>query len=416
MKVRLLPIIIAVFCSSPLIAEERSILFLDEVLEIAAKKSELLKADEENIKSKESYLKQSTSNMNPNVEFGSGLKKSAEERGVSYSFGLTQPLYFPGKRSLRAAIMEQDVEVAKIGLQQTRLFVYYETMRLSAAYFIAKKKTEHIKERLDVFSQLQEYMKTRPFASPQKRVEKYIIGNKIDLLSKELRRVQTEHDILWSELNAYLSLPEKKEILFSFPEKPIDVNLEEIISKSEKHNTVIVGLLTNMKKKSYERDLASLDKYSDFAFSVVYSGDNLRGKEKNIGGSVTFMVPLFNRSTDAISALDAEIRSENNKLLFERRSLREKVKAAYAEFVVAEQTRKNLPLSLLTSLHAQKEEADDAFRKGLLDFVTYLEMESNIYEKHQAIFSSQYEYVDKVASLFLLSGETRNFFGKERMK
>jgi outer membrane protein TolC len=378
---------------------------LDEMLGRALEKTELILASEEQVTGKKHFKDQAASYMNPNFEANSGRKTSG---GTVYGISVTQPFYYPGKQDLRAAVAGQDVELAKLGLREARLFVYYETMRLAAACAIAGQRAEHAKERVARFAVMQKYMNSRPFASPQKRIEKYIVENRMDIFAKELFRIQSEREILWAGLNTFLDMPEKPDIKVELPSAMPALEIESLIRLAGEHNTAVASILAGVRKKSLERDLARKEAWPDFGLSAFYSGETGGERERIIGGGVAFTLPVFNRNGGAVQGLDAELRSENLRLAFERRALRERVRAAYHEFTIAAGAVARLSDAHLERMHRQQREADDAFERGLLDFVTYLEIESDIYEKHQVIFASRYEYVEKLSQLLWLSGEMKN--------
>lgn len=381
---------------------------LEEMLGRALEKTELILAGEEQVAGTRHFSDQASSYMNPSIEANTGWKKSGGSGGTAYGISVTQPFYFPGKQALRAAVAGQDTELAKLGLREARLFVYYETMRLAAAYAIAGQRAEHAGERVARFTVMQKYMNSRPFASPQKRIEKYIVENRMDVFARELLRIRSEREILWARLNTFLDMPEKPDVKIVLPDAPPSLDLESLTRLAGEHNTAVASILAGVKKKTLERDLARKDALPDFGLSAFYSGETAGERERIIGGGVVFTLPVFNRNSGGVQGLDAEIRAENLRLAFERRALRERVRAAYHEFAIAAGTVARLSDAHLDRMHRQQREADEAFERGLLDFITYLEIESDIYEKHQAIFASRCEYVEKLSQLLWLSGEMKN--------
>ncbi len=386
---------------------------MEHILKTALNRTELILAGEEAVRSKQHFKSQASAYMNPEFEAVTGRKKTETSRGTVYDVSVNQPFYFPGKQALRSAIAGQDIELAELGLKEARLFVYYETLRLAAAYVIAGLRAEHAGERIARFAVLQKYMASRPFASPRKRIEKYIVENKMDILSKELFRIRSEREILWARLNTFLGMKEKPEIGIVFPAVPPVLDRDSLIDSAAKHNTAFAALLAGVRKKKLERDLAAKEALPDFGVSAFYSGDSAGDGERVIGGGVNFTLPVFDRNTGTVRGLDAEIESENLKLAFERKALAERIKASYLEFTITAEAVAGLPDGHFDRMHRQMKEADDAFGKGLIDFVTYLELESDIYDKHQVIFESRIEYVEKLSGLLWLSGEMKNHFGGE---
>ena len=370
------------------------VLSMEDVVARALEKTELILAGKEQVEASKHYQKQAPAFMNPSVELEAGSKHIRGASWTAYGISLAQPFGFPGKRALREA----------------RLFVYYETMRLAAAYAIAGQRAEHAGERVARFSLLKKFLSGRPFASPQKRAEKHIVENRIDMFSRELLRIKAEREILWSRLNTFLNMDGKVDIWFNVPAAPPALNRETLEKTAEERNTSLAAIAAGVRKKKLERDLAGKEAYPDFGLTAFYSGETAGERERIIGGGVTFSLPVFNRNSGTVKGLGNEIESEKLRLAFEKRALRERVGAAHREFVIAAEAAAKLPDEHLARMHAQQKEADDAFGKGLLDFVTYLELESDIYDKHQAVFDSRLEYVEKLTQLLWLTGELKNPF------
>ena len=63
------------------------------------------------------------------------------------------------------------------------------------------------------------------------------------------------------------------------------------------------------------------------------------------------------------------------------------------------------PQAILPDLEAQLKEAEDGFRKGQLDLLTFLELDSSAAETYSRVLDAQVELTTKLAEIFASTQE-----------
>lgn len=377
---------------------------MDQLITKALSRSELIIARKEFIEEIKWAKNQAGSWKNPSLSLGGGAKQADKKTGYLYSISITQPFIFPGKTALIEDVYSSDEKIAGLSLEETQLFIRYEVIRLTYEYKIAEELEGHLKERVDRFNLIEEYMRNRPFASPKKRMDRNIVQSRLLILQKSLSELQSEKDIIWSRLNLYIEFPEKIKIRTDWFKKGPALDRDKIITSAIERNFELRKQKVKLEKSRHEMRLAEKEVLPDFDLSAFYNQDKAAGLERSFGAGVTIYAPIVNQNKGAVNSLNAQTRAEKSELKYKERLIRQDLQALYTGYTLASANLMRFPISLLDKAHAQLYDADNEFRKGTIDLLTYLEAETQAYENHLAVFNSQGEFIEKYISILMLAG------------
>jgi hypothetical protein len=95
---------------------------MNELVDRAVKRSELIFSMEKDMESIRSFRSQAKSWQNPVISAQAGSKTSSGNSGTSYELSATQPVYFPGRQGLKSDIMDIEEKIAVLTLKR-RTFV-----------------------------------------------------------------------------------------------------------------------------------------------------------------------------------------------------------------------------------------------------------------------------------------------------
>ncbi len=178
---------------------------LASLIDLALSQSQFVSAARIRIEEMRFSARQARALPNPQVGFSLGRKSVSSEYGPIYEAALTQPFSFPGKLRLRSEISNQDVEITKLRADGAELALISTVIRLAYEYANNRRRMEFSRRRHHHLSLVKTYMDGHSFASPQKKVERSLVENRLrDLVSKNIK---TESDLKTSleRLHLYMN-------------------------------------------------------------------------------------------------------------------------------------------------------------------------------------------------------------------
>ena len=375
---------------------------LKKLTEIALQNSEIIQARQWERKSFDGAIQQAGAWQNPDFSADLGSRTIGTENGIGYSFNISQPFYFPGKQQIRGDIQRNLQNAANISLEETRRYVFRRVIALSFYYNEASHHTEYLEKRRQRFKIIEQYMSNRPFVSPQKKLEKTIVENKILLLEKEILDVKNERKTIWEELNIYLGFDTPVDIQARWFSRGVELK-NDILLNALKQNPELAMQDNALHRTELQKSLASKEALPDFSLSAIYSEDRTSYVERFIGGGITFYLPLWNQNKGLVAQHEAEISSLQALKTFTDK----KNRAALNTLLINYENKRSLiqkyPMAMIEKIHEQAEYAAFVFQKGQVDMLTYLETEQGLFEVHTAIFKSQLDYVDSYLKILELT-------------
>lgn len=378
-------------------------LTLQDAISKAVSNSLILQAQQATVEEKKWSKFQAGAWQNPTFAFGIGQKSSGSSSGLALDFDLGKSLSFPGK--LPAKIASADASFRSAGeeltslIRQTRL----ETFVLFYAYASAMERSSHLSERLRRMETIETYLRSRPFASPQKKAERIIVENRILLLQKDGEEFEIGKKRIWNELNARLRLTNEVPLKVDWFKKGTALDLQNLIKVASVKNPEVRQQVLEIEHLKKERLLASLDPLPDFGFSAFYRQESLGSEtEKTIGGGLAISLPVFNFNTGGVRSLDARIRSESLRLEFQMQGAQTKLQSLWGAFQTSQKQIIRFPVTRLETLDASLADLDRDFQKGQVELLTYLELDAQAREIHEAVYESQNHFAETLAEILKL--------------
>lgn len=377
---------------------------LKELAQIALQKSKLLQAKNHLLKSRDGAIHQAKAWQNPSISTGGGSKIQSTSSGHWYDLSLSQPFYFPGKQELKTQIQKNIKRDALLEFEETKRFIFYKVMFLAFAYNEAIEHAEHLAERRRRFGIIQRYLNSRPFVSPQKRLAKTLVKNKILLLEKEVLEVKKKQKIIWEALNLYLDLDNAIiRIKAKWFRKGIPLDLK-VLQQKLKKSPILLFQENQMKRKKLQISLTDKSKYPDFSISSVYAEEKGFQTERFLGLRLTFFLPLWNRKQGKSLQYKEELAAIAAEIAFLEKEELAKLNTAYLNYENKQELIQKYPIQMIKSTHKQMNYADREFKKGRIAILNYLELEESSSEIHTAIFESQIEYLKSYLKILSLTG------------
>lgn len=376
---------------------------LQELTRLALKRSELIQIKNSELKSIDGRISQAKIWQNPKITTNIGAKTEDTNSGHSYSLNFSQPFYFPGKQNLKGKIQETFKRDANLNLEDTRRFIFHKVIFLAFAYKEASEHVKHLDERRNRFKIIQKYLHSRVFVSPQKKLEKILVENKILLLEKDILGEKIKKKTIWEELNLYLGLNSPIDIQAKWFVKGISLKLATL-QQDLKKSPILLARKNILARKNLQKSLAKKAKYPDFSLSAIYSEEKTIRTERFFGGGITFHLPLWNLNQGRISQYQEELSAIKTKTSFLKKKVLAGLKVLFVEYENKRILIKKYPINLIKTIHKQMSLADREFKKGRIGTLSYLELENSLSEVHTAIFESQVEYLQSYLKILSLTG------------
>jgi outer membrane protein TolC len=160
-----------------------------------------------------------------------------------------------------------------------------------------------------------------------------------------------------------------------------------------------------VKVAELERSLAKKEGLPDPSLLASYEKSETDVTETNYGLGLGLAFPSWNRNRSGTKSAEQKQVAEERLLAFEEQKLRAELAKTLVEYEAARLTLQKYPQSLLSDLEKQIQEAEQGFRKGQLDLLTFLELDSSASEAFNHVLDAQRDFAAKIAEILVLTGE-----------
>lgn len=374
---------------------------LARLVDLAVGKTALLDSQDALIEEARLAAGQARAWPGPDLELRAGRKNEAGSAGPSYELALTQPLPLAGKPGLRGGLLDLESESRRLRRSATETLVALDVVRLAYEYASGRRKAAFVETRQKRFDLIREYISGRPFETPQRRAESGIVQNRLKILAAEAVRSQAGSKSSFEKLKVYIPLAPD-----SYPEVEVPwLSGEKVLDKKEwlaraleKEPGLRLQRLA-VAGAELEKRLARKEALPEPALSVSYERAKAGETEKNYALGLSLAFPSLNGNRSAISGAGKKKLAEERLLAFEEQKLKAEFTRAFVEYEAARQAVLQYPQAVLPGLEDQLKEAEEGFRKGQVDLLTFLELDSSAAETYDRALDAQAELAAALAGL-----------------
>lgn len=367
--------------------------------------SPLLNSFKSRVEEKRALSRQAGIWPNPQGSFSVGQKSVDSVDGSIYEASLSQLLSLSGKLRSRVQVAEADAELAMFSQLEAEISLVSEAVRLAYDYEVNRKKVEFAQKRFERFDLVRAYLEGNIFASPQKKAERRIVQSRMREISAA--RIEAEA--------ALQSSLERINLYFPAQSKALEIDVPWLAGNPlvdaanwkiqvSQHNLELAAQKTLVDKSRKERTLAKREAWPDLEPSVFYGRESAGDTERTAGVGLSLPLPVFNRNQGTIQSFQKKIEAEEKFRDFKEREIASRLGILLTETEAARQTLLKYPLSLAADLEKDFKEAEAEFRKGRMDFLVFVELESELAETYYRALDAQRTLVEKLGALFALSG------------
>jgi outer membrane protein TolC len=374
-----------------------------ELALLAEERAPLIRMQVENNLAAQSQVSQTRTLANPVVTLQSGSLKSATQAGSVVDLTLSQPIPWFGRRQAATASAEILKRVSEVDLEESKLMINHSVSLLCLEIASLVELEKHHSDRKKRFGLIHRALNSRPLASPKQVIDKDLIETQIKLV-----------EILMNQLSARkMSLMSELEILTGETGSEIQIDWRNIPKPVDK--SVYLSMIENSPKLRRSEGLkqyalnrveeARLQARPDILVGVNYRQENIAPVNHFYHAQVSLVIPIIDRGQHSMEVARAQARREeaSKKLIsIETMTL---INQSYQTLLSAYQSSHIFKISELKKIENRFIEAEDSFRKGRIDAMTFLQTDTQIHESIDLAFNSYVNYYSSLAQINLLVGQ-----------
>lgn len=384
---------------------------LDTLVGEALEKNPELKFYEAEIAAAKGGRKTAGSFANPELTGGVGQKTvrggGFSSEGVAWSVSVMQPFEWPGRIGLRKAIANQDIELARLGLERFKVALAGRVRTLAYGLFAAQEKSAAANEVAERFKALREVLVQRDPAGLTPLLETRVIE------ATELNAQRKASEALLATQAALLEL---NQLRGKPPETSLSVGQTQLRFKAPPdRNSLTTMARTNnfemrvrtveLAQQGFRVNLAKNERYPALSVGPFVSQERVGGeRETQVGIGMSLPLPLWNRNKGSIEAATArQMQAEVSLHVTELDIQRKIIEAALTYETKLGEMAKWRPDSVQHFQEAA-EVADRHYRLGAVPISTYVELQKQYLEAVEGLLDTKKEALEASVQLELLTG------------
>lgn len=374
---------------------------------LALRHTQLLAAQAARVEEKRLSAEQARIWPGLSTGFLAGRTRQAAGSGSSYGLSLAQPLPLTGIPGLRGSLLDLEAESWRIQQSGSEILVTLAVAQGAYEYSANRRKAAFAASRRQRFEVIQSYLAGRVFATPQSKAESRIVENRLKNVVTDALLSQAGFKASLEKLKEYVPLPggEYPDVEVPWLSGSQSLNEAEWLDKAQADNPDLRVQRLVVRSAGLEKTLASREGLPamDIAVSYERGQADIIGTNYGLGLSLTF--PSWNRNRSGVAGAEARRLAEERQLGYEAQKIKAGLSRALVEYEAARQVVLKYPPELLGGLEAQLQDADEGFRKGQVDLLTFLELDGAAAETFNRAQDAQAELASKAAELLAVTAD-----------
>ncbi|HEY0803154.1 MAG TPA: TolC family protein [Steroidobacteraceae bacterium] len=327
--------------------------------------------------------------------------------GPVWTVSLTQTFEYPGRVTLRKAIADKQIAVARIGLEQFRLSLRNRIEMLCYRLLAAQDRAAVAIEVAQRFRDLIDVLVLREPADPAPLIELRILQGNAATLNRRATQAQIELQSARFELNllrgASMNLP--VEVARQNVNLPTLPDSGQLIARADGRNFDLETRRTELEQQGFRMRLAHNEQWPSVKLGPYTAGEHVVDSKREFGLSLSMPLPLWNQARGSEEAAKARLNQAELALNTAMRELEQKIITAADSYNKEFKKLGEDTPQLLGQLRDAAKLADDNYRLGVLPISTYTEIQSQYLEGTDAVLNSRLNALRYLADLEYLSGE-----------
>ena len=357
----------------------------------AIKSAEFMTIAQRNLALQEKYW------QNPQINFGSGNN--------TQSYQASQSIPFIGKLESKFNIEDSQFKILENQKNNLILNIKAQCFSLIYAYNINSKKIILAQKRIDRLSIIDRFLSSINLTSPTKIAQGQITKNKIKLIKNDLLKLKFRETQLWNNLNIYLGFINKVNFdtpwlnnkSFPKPEALLQEAIQKNLNLQENKNL--------LKKYQAQLQYNRLEKMPDFSISLANTRSNFNGSSASSNSiGLSLSIPLINRNQEKILASYSQIKAQEYQIEFNQNLLANELATEINHFQTNLKIADDFSFKIINQAIARLNQANLDFKKGILEFITYIELDTQEYNSIDVALDTQVQLANNYSNLMIKIG------------
>lgn len=378
-----------------------------ELVALALKSTGLIGVEDARIEEKRLSATQARVWPGPSAGFLAGRTRQTETSGSRFELSVAQPIPFTGIPGLRGGLLDLESEYGGVRRETTEVFVTLTVAQGAYEYGAGRRKAAFAEKRRKRFELVSSYLAGRVFPTPQRKAESRVVANRVKNLAAEAIQSEAGYKASWEKLKAFVPLDSGEypdvEVPWLSGDRALDE--KEWLERAIANNPELRLRRLAVRGAGLEKTLASREGLPDTALVASYEKGqaDIVGTDYGLGVSLAF--PSWNRNRSGVKSAEQKKLAEERRLGYEEQRLKAELARALIEYEAARQTVLQYPREMLSELEAQLAEADEGFRKGQVDLLTFLEADASASETFARALDAQVRLASKAAELLAMTAD-----------
>ena len=373
---------------------------IDNLLKIAEENSTNIQAFDLFAQSQKSFANQQKYWTNPTI--------SATKTSSQNSFSLSQEIPYFNKLENKYNIENAEFKIQENRRNSLILEVKSQVFKLAYQNFILQNKIQLTQKRLDRLSLISNYLANIALDSPNRHAQSIIAQDRIKLVQRDLIILNNQLKQNFNNLNVFLNLPEQPKITLKWLDKNQLEPKQNLVQRAFENNLNLKGQKFNIEKYRSELAYAKIEQmpnvniHGQMQDSSSSSGSS---NQASNGIGLSLSVPIINQNKEKIFSAESKIKAQNKLYEFEKNQLEKIIENDILQYQAQLKNSQIFAINLVPKIISRLNNANVEFKKGILDFITYIELDMQEYQTIDAIFEAQYLLAESFSDLMVKIGD-----------
>jgi cobalt-zinc-cadmium efflux system outer membrane protein len=394
---------LAVMACATTLGAEPSPLTISAAIAEAQEKNPEIRALSAAIRSAHGELTTAGTWSNPDLGVASGVRSTRSGSGPSMSefhgaYDLKQIIEFPGKRRLRRAVAEKNVEVQELARMGFRNQLTIQVRRAYYTLLVSKEVLALKEQRVTLARTFAESARKRVAGGFAPEFEATKAEVEMIAAQKALREAQAQGVAARATLNALLGREPHAELPVAGT-LDIDVTLPDetnLLQRVSARNPSLQAQVAEVERAGLNVESVGKSRLPDFSVgpSVEYLKD-----EQTYDFGVTLPLPLWDSKKGEVATATAEQQKALAELDKLRQEILRDVTSAYQNLASAKESLALYTSEFLGKLKAALDAAAQSYADGRASLLVYLETQRTYFDTQADYFETLQKLYDAQAAL-----------------
>ena len=371
---------------------------IDNLLKIAEENSANIQAFDLFAQSQKSFANQQKYWSNPTI--------SATKSNSQNNFSLSQEIPFFNKLENKYNIENSEFKIQENRRNSLILEVKSQVFKLAYQNFILQNKVQLTQKRLDRLSLISKYLANIALDSPNRHAQSIIAQDRIKLVQRDLIILNNQLKQNFNNLNIFLNLPEQPKITLKWLDKNQLEPKENLVQRAFENNLNLKGQKFTIEKFRGELAYAKIEQMPNVnVHGQIQNSSNTSSNQASNGIGLSLSVPIINQNKEKIFSAESKIKAQNKLYDFEKNQLEKIIENDILQYQAQLKNSQIFTINLVPKIISRLNSANVEFKKGILDFITYIELDMQEYQTIDAIFEAQYLLAESLSDLMFKIGD-----------